>query len=442
MKRQPTSKGFQKRIDDLGLAQVADPRVAEKVKFSLPTLLTTLVASMVTQARSLRGVERRSEQITAKHNGLFGIVGRIADNTFGRLLPRINIDCLMGSIHRLTKAEHRRGTLKPKYFPEGVIAIDGKNTGTLHWQDLCRVLEVEQSASSDEIKRLLTERYPQAQLCVPEKGQPYALMRVHTVTLVSSEPAPCIHMRPISGDTNEIGSMPALLQELNNAYGRTKLYKWITTDAGNTSLKAATVTKKICCEYFAQIKSNHGSLYQEAERTLDSENEKDANATYSDKQKGALVTYHAWQVDLGESGCLEWKHARQLVRIQRVTEHSVTEKKTIGNRYYVCSQTTKQTSAKMTLALSRIHWRCENETHWTADFEFLDDRRKLAWSRNPQGILVVAVLRMIAIAILATARRLGRMENSKDKLSWAQVAEHFLLLWCGTTLLMQDFDNV
>jgi hypothetical protein len=34
---------------------------------------------------------------------------------------------------------------------------------------------------------------------------------------------------------------------------------------------------------------------------------------------------------------------------------------------------------------------------------------------------------MMALAILATARRLSRMEYSKESPSWAQVAEHFLL---------------
>ena len=64
------------------------------------------------------------------------------------------------------------------------------------------------------------------------------LMRMHTVTLVSSEAAPCLHLRPILGCTNEIGSMAELLEELKEAYGRTRLFGRITTDSGNTSLGA------------------------------------------------------------------------------------------------------------------------------------------------------------------------------------------------------------
>lgn len=436
-----TSKGLQKRIGELGLGRVRDPRVSRKVEIALPTLLTALVVSMTTQARSLRAVERRTEQMTAKHGTLLGIGKRIADNTFGKVLPRLRVACLVACIHRLIKAEHRRGTLRPQRFGEGVIAIDGKNTGTLHWHDLCRVLELESDSSASDVKTLLTERYPEAQLCVPEQGTPYALMRVHTVTLVSSDAAPCIHIRPIAGHTNEIGSMPALLSELKKAYGRTSLFRWVTTDAGNTSLKTAAMTKDIGCEYFAQIKGDH-DLHREAVRALEARTEEVADATYSDMQNGNIVTYHVWHCDLGESGWLTWTHARQFVRVQRVTEHPVTGKTAIGNRYYVCSRNTQQTNAEQALALSRLHWRCENEIHWTSDFEFLDDRRKLAWSRHPQGILVVAALRMMALAILAVTRRLSRMIHSKETPSWGQVAEHFLLLLCGTTLLTQDFDDV
>jgi hypothetical protein len=71
-----------------------------------------------------------------------------------------------------------------------------------------------------------------------------------------------------------------------------------------------------------------------------------------------------------------------------------------------------------------------------------EDRRRLAWSRHPNGILVALVLRMIAIAILAMARRLSRMDYSRETPSWGQVAEHFLLQLCGSILDTKAFDTV
>ena len=205
-----------------------------KVKLPLPTVLTALVCAMVTRARSLRTVEQRTAQMARKLGSWLGVKRRIADNTFGKVLPRLRLSNLVSCLHRLVKAEHRRGNLKPTRLPVGTIAIDGKNVATLRWHDLCRVLQLEQSeATFAQVKALLAERHPEAQLCQPEHGEPYALMRVHTVTLISSSAAVCVHQRPIPGHTNENGAMPDLLKELKDAYGRTLLFELLTTDAGS-----------------------------------------------------------------------------------------------------------------------------------------------------------------------------------------------------------------
>jgi hypothetical protein len=438
-----TPKGFERRVWDLELGRVQDPRQAAKVQIPLATLLVALVASMVTRARSLRAAEQRTAGIARKHGCFMGLKGRIADNSFGKVLPRLCVGPLLGALHRLVKAEQRRGNLLPSRLAVGTVAIDGKNAGTVHWHDLCRIFSLDpQAASAVAVKELLGEQHPEAQLCVPEQGKPYALMRMHTVTLVSSEAAPCIHLRPIVGHTNEIGSMVELLDELKAFYGKTHLFGRITTDAGNTSLAAMSKAIEHGWHYFAQIKSELGDIYAEAERLLGDRRRQRAHTSYSDTQNGKTVTYSLWRYDLTEQGWLKWTHARQLTRVQRVTEDSATGKKTVGNRYYVSSETPAALEPRAALRVSRAHWRCEDETHWTADAELQEDRRRLAWSRHPNGILVVSVLRAIAIAILAVARRLSRMGYSRETPSWGQVAEHFLLQLCGSILDTEAFDAI
>ena len=104
-----TPKGFKKRVQDLQLVRVPDPRQAAKVKIPLPTLLVALVASMVTRARSLRAAEQRTAGMAVQHGGFMGITNRIADNSFGKVLPRLELGPLVDCLHRLVKAEHRRG---------------------------------------------------------------------------------------------------------------------------------------------------------------------------------------------------------------------------------------------------------------------------------------------------------------------------------------------
>ncbi|MFC1612223.1 ISAs1 family transposase, partial [Myxococcota bacterium] len=369
---------------------------------------------------------------------------RIADNTFGNLIPRLELAELVKRLVAMVKAEHRRGNLATTQLPMATAAIDGKNVATLRWHDLCRVLELDSTtAKPKQVKKLLKKEFPNVQLCIPKDGEPYALARVHTVTLISSQAANCIYQRPIEGRTNEIGAMPALLKDLRAAYGRTDIVAMLTTDAGNTSLGTATmIVDKLHWDYLSQFKSEHGQLHSEANRLLSRRRESTADESYVDTQNGYVVTYHVWHEDLSEHGWLDWSHARQLVRVQRVAEHPTTGHRTVGNRYYVTSKTSSQLAPKDALTISRGHWRCEEETHWTTDVVLQEDRRRLAWSRHPHGVFVISVLRMMALNILAVARKLSKLSYSNQTPTWQQVAEHFLLVLCATTLLTEEFDEV
>jgi hypothetical protein len=443
MQRQAaTPVGLLRRIRDLDFERVKDPRYAPNVGHRLATLLSGLVAAVVTRAHSLRDVEQRTEQIGRQHGDLQGLKGRIADNTFGKLLPRLPLGQLFKRLHAMIKAEHRRGNLTPTTLPIATVAIDGKNVATLHWHDLCRVLELDpQTASPKQVKQHLVEKYPNVQFCEPKAGLPYALARVHTTTLISSRAAVCIHQRPIPGATNEIGAMPDLLDELHAAYAQTHLFAMVTTDAGNTALKVnGKIVNELGWSYFSQIKVEHGELYKEAERALCRRSIEKADATYTETQNGNVVTYHVWQHDLSQDGWLDWTHARQLCRVQRVAENLTSGEKSVGNRCYVSSRSPTELAPTTALAISRAHWRCEEETHWTADAILQEDQRRLAWSRHPHGVFVVSALRMMGLNILAVARQLSKLGHSQETPTWRQVAEHFFLSLCASTLLTESFD--
>ena len=166
-----------------------------------------------------------------------------------------------------------------------------------------------------------------------------------------------------------------------------------------------------------------------------------AAASYADVQNGQHITYHLWAHDLDGAGWLDWTHARQLLRALRIAENPQTGERTVGNRSYVTSLTPETFGPKAALSTTRAHWRCEEETHWTADAELGEDRRRLAWSRDPHGVLAVAALRMMALAILAVARRLSRLDYTRETPTWHQVAEHFLLALCGSVLETTAFDD-
>ena len=438
-----TSKGLKKRIRDLELHKVWDPRDQSHVKHHLPAILTMIITGVVTFTRSMRQLEERTVQIATRRGEWMGIKERIADNTLGRALVYVKPSQMNACFVRLVKAEHRRGNLKSTRSRLRAVAIDGKNVATLRWHDLCRVLGLDEGkATPEQVKALLAERHPDAQFCVPTQGKPYALIRVHTVTLLFSNATFCIYLRPTFGHSNEIGSMPALLDELNVAYGRTRLFDLITTDAGNISKGVAKKIIENGWNFFSQIKSGQGAIFEEAVRVLGDLSTECAEGHYVDKQNGQVIEYHAWRYDLSEQGWLDWPHGRQLIRVQRTATSPKTGEVTVGNRFYVTSMPPSALGPRSILKLSRAHWRCENNTHWTADVELQEDRRRLAWSRHPNGVLVMSVIRMIALFILALARQMTRLAYSRETPSWAQVGEHFLLTLCGSILETKAFDEI
>jgi hypothetical protein len=60
---------------------------------------------------------------------------------------------------------------------------------------------------------------------------------------------------------------------------------------------------------------------------------------------------------------------------------------TVGNRYYVTSMTPDKASPENLLQVSRVHWRIENEVHWTSDVLLREDARRTPLSKHPTAIL-------------------------------------------------------
>ena len=97
-----TSKGLLRRLGDLQFNTVEDRRVAGKVAHSMELILRVLVFGIVTATRSVRDVENRTLQVAAKSGAELGITSKIADNTFGKVLPRVEHSdltaCLSSSV--------------------------------------------------------------------------------------------------------------------------------------------------------------------------------------------------------------------------------------------------------------------------------------------------------------------------------------------------------
>jgi hypothetical protein len=360
-----------------------------------------LALGAVAALRSLRAVEALTAGLTLPVRRRSRIAGRISDTKLRDTLLGLRLKEVRDALHRQVKAEHRRGNLAPTRLPFGVLAIDGKGLGKLdEWG------------------------HPDVQPIRPDGKPPYGLARVHRAHLVSSDATVCLDERPIPGRTNELGAVCSFTEELIAAYRHTELFEVITADAGNSSLKHASLIHGQDLGYVMAIKESQGDLYRETLRLLADLGPDHAEVSETRHEKGARITHRLFRVTI--RGFLGWTHARQLVRIERTVERPAGAV-TVGNRHFVTNLFPGRLDGRGWLTLVRMHWRCENEGHWTADVVWKEDARRTPWIRVPHAVYALSLLRMIALNILAVLRRMSRRGYTSRSIPWREMARlvHF-----------------
>jgi predicted transposase YbfD/YdcC len=384
-----------RRLEDTGLRQLPDERNARGKRIVHTALVFALALGMVAGSRSLRAVEELTASLSRRVRKKTKIRGRISDTKLRDVHRGLRAKSLRKCLHRLVKAEHERGSLKPVRVPFGVVAVDGKGLGSVpSWEHP----DIQETHSKTEGR--------------------YGLARVHRATLVSSRACVTIDQCPIPGETNEIGALPAFLADLFAAYGRTNLFEVVLGDAGNCSMRVARQIADAGYGYFLRIKMNHGELFAEATRQLEHGRAPEFEKTV--RERGAKVTYRLWRTQL-EGGWLDWDSARQIFRIERTVDDGSGSPK-VGNRYCVTNlHRGKLATAAGWLELVKLYWRCENEQHWTSDVFFDEDARRTPWTQDPEALYVASYLRVIAVNIVAVLRAMCRRGFTSKLLEWRVV---------------------
>jgi len=391
-----TKSAVLRRLGDAELDRLPDRRDRRGRRHPYLGLMMALALGAVAALRTLRGVEALTTGLTLPVRRRSRIAGRISDTKLRDTLLGLHPEEVRRALHRQVKAEQRRGNLAPTRLPFGVVAIDGKGLGKLdQWG------------------------HPDVQPIRPDGRPPYGLARVHRAHLVSSDATVCLDERPIPGRTNELGAVCSFTEELIGAYRHTELFEVITADAGNTSLKHASLIHGQALGYVLAVKEPSAELHREALRLLGGLAHDEAKTAETRHERGCRITHRLYRVTI--RGFLDWTHARQLVRVERTVEQKSGEV-TVGNRYFVTNLVTGRLGGRGWLTLVRMHWRCENEGHWTADVVWKEDARRTPWIRAPQAVYALSLLRMIALNILAVLRRMSRRSYTSRSIPWREVA--------------------
>ena len=115
-------------------------------------------------------------------------------------------------------------------------------------------------------------------------------------------------------------------------------------------------------------------------------------------------------------GWLDWRHLRTFVRVHVTRTDKSTGEQSTENRSSISSLAAERLQAGQWGQLIRRRWSVENQDHNTFDTIFSEDTRP--WVLQPQGMLIVQLLRRLCYNLLTLYRALTLRSESQRALPW------------------------
>ncbi len=386
-----------KRLPELKLHLVADPRKARGKRWRLQPLLRALLTGVISGCKGLGQVERLTGEFTAPVRHLLGVMRRVPDTTMRDLLLKLDVEQPRAALHRLVRRARARGALPLDGLPWGVLSMDGKVVATNTWDGEGRIAQVQHRADATA----------------------FGLVRTVTSCLVSSAARPCVDMHIIPPERNEGSVFGDAFRRLVSAYG--DLFRVIIYDSAANSRANAQLVLDHDRDYIFSVKAEQPSLLAECERHLGRKRATTALHTTTNVNGGKVVTRTVWVAHL-VAPYLDYPGLRSAIRIRTETVDKTTGKTSCDDRYYASSLANDALTGPQWVTVIRRRWAVENECHNTFDRILREDDRP--WVRAPEAMVNVMLLRRIAYTILAL-HRVQRTTPTGDRPSWTGLLHSF-----------------
>jgi hypothetical protein len=387
------------RVPEARLERVADPRREQGRLWPLSTLLRAGLVGCIAGCKSLAQLEDLTGDLSPAMRRLLRIGRSIPDTTMRDTLVKVEPEELRQCNHALVKAAQRRKALEPDGLPFGAAAMDGKGTASSSWDGV------------------YAQRQPHS-AGVGASG----IVRTMTCTLISSRVKVCLDAIPIPACTNEMGYFRQALQSLVSTYGRGKLLRLVTYDAGACSEENADAVLAADLHYLFGLKGTQPTLLSEARRLLERLPLEQAHAMSEDVNGPWVITRRAFITS--EMAGYEWPHLETALRIRYEKRQRDGELLEAEDRYYISSLPRSELSDEQWLLLVRRHWGVENNCHNTFDTVFEEDDHP--WIKaDPKGMVVVMLLRRLAYNLLALFRGVTQRSEERRATPWRDLVRWF-----------------
>lgn len=384
------------RLPEARLGEVDDPRDARGQRWRLSVLLTAVVTGLAVGCKSLGQTEALTAEMSLPVRRRLGIRRRVPDTTMRDALVKVDPNEVRAALHAQTKAAHRRKALEPDGLPFGVTAMDGKGSTASAWDN----------------------KYAQRQRH-SEGMSAFGLVRTVTCSLVSSPTRACIDAIPIPAATNEMGHFLKAFRSLERTYRKSRLFKMVSYDSGACCEAHGREVVEKNLHYLFGLKGNQPTLVNEARALLGSLGPEEAEAETVDVESNTRTVTRRLYRTREMSGFLDWTHLRTALRVESETVENGKIVK-YEDRYFISSLPSEGLTAAQWLLVVRRHWGAENNCHHTWDTVFEEDDRPWV-EKNPQGMVVLMLLRRVAFNMLAMFRTVTQRSEERRRTPWRDI---------------------
>ena len=403
-----------------------EPRQEAKVTLPLESIVWALELGLVSNQPTLRDVETLNGRIGSWARTL--VPESISDTTLDTELRRLSAEYLLNKLVLRVRDLYRSKMLKPVGLPCGVATVDGKNLATLDHD----AQGTGQARSSDN------DKWHRSKEQEAKLGTDYYLMLALRSTLTSAEAKPCIYQLALPPGVGESTMVPAMVEALHQAYGRSGMIGVFDVDAGLTSLANADLIHSKDYGYIMGLKGNQPELFAEAQALLEPKAKALSPEAETDweRRNGKLIRRRLWRTNemAGiENSVGTWTHLRQtwLVRQETLDDAGKLE---IEDRYFISSLLWNYFTPSQILLVVRLHWGVENDTFNSLDLQWQEDSGP--WCTMGTAVWSLGLLRLLAYNTVQVLRRRRLRDKTADgglraPMSWRllfKVIEDALLL--------------
>ena len=226
--------------------------------------------------------------------------------------------------------------------------------------------------------------------------------KVKSLNVYSNNLGLCVASEKIEDKTNEITTIPKILDRIN-VKGNI-----ITWDALNTQKSNIDKVIKLKGDYVVPIKLNQESFYNDLvlyfnDKQLEiikAEGTGNAYLKQIEKSHSSIITYEYFQTEDISWYCdlKNWKGIKSFGVVKKIIEKNGI--KTIEMRYYISSL---YTDIEIFSKAIRQHWSVENKLHWHLDFTFKQDDNS---TMDKNALLNLQILKKLSLAFLNDVKRI------------------------------------